>query len=159
MSWCNRRLFLLGTASLAGCGFSPIGQGGHPFQGQITLPTPQNKNEFMLVHRLEDRLGGVTSPTYALQFSISTSSQRTSISSDGKANRNLIEGRVIYTLTRQSDAKVVISGRADAFVGHSTTGSTVATAAAERDAAQRLMIQLADLVTEDLLLRAHEVAQ
>jgi LPS-assembly lipoprotein len=40
----------------------------------------------------------------------------------------------------------VISGSVDNFTSYSATGTTVATLAAERDAQERLMIQLADQI-------------
>ena len=49
---------------------------------------------------------------------------------------------------------VEADGRVTAFTGYSATGSTVATAAAQRDAEARLAVILADMIVAQVLMRA-----
>lgn len=155
MSWFNRRTFLLSAIALGGCGFEPIYKtqsATRSLLSSIELDKPSDRDDYVMNRRLEERIGAALSPKFALSYSISTSSSRAAISTDGRANRQVTTGDVTYSLRRLSDGKIVKSGKEEAFVGSSTTGSTVATHAAERDARERLIIQLADNVVDSLAL-------
>lgn len=155
MSWFNRRQVILSAIALGGCGFTPVYQNNAParaFLSGISLETPYDRDGYVMNRRLEERLGAANDAKYGLTYSISQSSSRAAISTDGRANREVTQGQVTYSLRRLSDGKVMKSGKEEAFVGSSTTGSTVATHAAERDAKERLVIQLADRIIDALLL-------
>lgn len=159
MSWCNRRSFIISAMALGGCGFQPVYQQNAPsrdFLGTIELDTPHNRDSYVMNRRIEERFGAAVDPKFALSYSISKSSSRAAIGTDGQANRRITTGTVTYTLVRLSDKKVISTGKETAFVGSSTTGSTVATHAADRDAIERLIIQLADRIVDDLLLLSQE---
>ena len=75
MSLSDRRLFLIGLAALAGCGFTPAygpGGAGAALQGKVRIAEPSDRNGFDLVQRLEDRLGRSSAPRYLLDFTIAT---------------------------------------------------------------------------------------
>ena len=65
-----------------------------------------------------------------------------------------VRSKVDYVLQNITTQAIVASGSVDNFTGYSATGSTVETLAAERDARERLMVILADLVTAQLYATA-----
>ena len=144
MWWSDRRAVLIaaGALALAGCGFTPVyapGGGAGRLQGQIALPAAETRDEFELRRRLEERLGAAAAGR------------------DGRTTRFQLVGRADYTLSDAATGDELASGRVDGFTGYSTTGSTVATDAARRDAETRLMVLLADGIVDRLLLAAAEL--
>lgn len=155
MLWSSRRAFLISVAALAGCGFQPAydTQGMRGLYGQISYSEPTDKNMFHLRQQLEQRLGRSGTGLYRLDYSVDTRTERTAVAFDGQAFRQQIHGEVTYTLTQTDNAKVILSGKRGTFVGYAATGTTTASLASARDANQRLMVQLADLVVTDILIK------
>lgn len=158
----RRAMMLAGLLGLAACGFTPVygpGGGGQALQGAVALPVAKNDAQYAFNQRFEDRLGRASSGApYVLKMQFQKSDQDLGSTSTGSTTRIRLIGRVFFTLSDAGTGAVLRDARTNAFVGYSTTGSTVATRAAERDAEERLMVLLADQVIDDLLLHAPDFA-
>ncbi|WP_417207445.1 LPS assembly lipoprotein LptE [Antarctobacter sp.] len=156
MSWCNRRTLLLSPLALAACGFTPVygpQGGGTALQNAVLLPKPNNEAAYYFNRRFEERMGraGPGAP-YSLSLILQTDDQGIGSTSGGNTTRYRLIGRAFFGLVDTGTGQTRFEGRTNAFTGYSTTGSTVATRAAETDAVERLMTLLADQVIDDLLL-------
>lgn len=156
MSWCNRRTLLLSPLALAACGFTPVygpQGGGTALQSAVLLPKPGNENAYHFNRRFEERMGrAAPGAPYSLTLRIQTDDQDIGSTSAGNTTRYRLIGRAFFSLVDTATGATLFEGRTNAFTGYSTTGSTVATRAAETDASERLMVLLADQVIDDLLL-------
>lgn len=159
MLWFNRRLFLISAAALAGCGFQPAYDtaGMQSLYGQISYSDPDTRDMYELRQQLEQRLGPSGSSAFQLDYAVETKTERTAVAFDGQAFRQQLHGSVIYSLTQSDTRRVLVSGKHKTFVGYASTGTTTATLASQRDANRRLMIQLADLVVTDILIKMQSV--
>ena len=155
MSSSDRRTFLIGALALtAGCGFTPTygpGGGAEVLRGSIAVDDPDDPEGFELVRQLEARLGLPQAPRYALSARISIGRDSVGILRDQTITRFNLLGRVDYQLTEMATGDPVTGGRVANFTSYSATSTTVATATAERDARDRLMITLADQIVSELL--------
>jgi LPS-assembly lipoprotein len=156
MSSSDRRTFLtfLAVAPLAGCGFAPVyapGGTGQALRGQVLVAAPDTRLGFELVARLEERLGLPQAETYRLDYVIETSESDLAITGTNDITRINIQGSVRFTLVETMSGVERLSGTVSTFTAYSTTSTAVATAAARRDAEDRLMHALADQVMSRLL--------
>jgi LPS-assembly lipoprotein len=163
MSLSDRRSFLilLAIAPLAACGFAPVygpGGGGHALRGQVTVTAPATRQGFMLVARLEDRLGRSTAPTLRLDWDTATTERGLAITGSNDITRINLTGTLNFRLTQIATEQTVQTGAVSSFTAYSTTGSPLATAAARRDAEDRLMVALADQLISRLLSGAADRA-
>jgi LPS-assembly lipoprotein len=159
MSSSDRRQFLalLAVAPLAACGFAPVygpGGSGNAVQGRIDIAEPDTPLAFGLVSRLEDRIGRSSGGPYLLTYRIETSDSALALSDTDDINRINVAGTIAYTLTDQSSGVQLQVGEVSTFTAYASSGSPVATAAARRDAQDRLMIALADQIVARLLAGA-----
>jgi len=159
MSSSDRRTFLglLAAAPLAGCGFSPVyapGGAGLVLRDRVEVAAPDDRLGFVLVSRLEERLGQSASPDYVLNYVIETRESGLAITGTNDITRINLTGRVAFTVTEALTGVQVHAGSVSSFSAYSTTGSTVATATAERDAEDRLMTILADQMMSRLMASA-----
>ena len=149
------RRALLGLALAAGaCGFTPVyapGGSGARLDRGVEIVAPDTSDGFTLRQQLQDRLGPATRPEYRLTVTIATRPDRVAVTREQDTNRYNIIGRADFVLTRL-DGVAVTSGTAERFNSYAATGSTVATLASERDAYRRLMVILADGITDQLLV-------
>lgn len=156
----RRQLLGLALAGLLGaCGFTPVyapGGGGQTLQSQLALNAPDSEAGFFFTQRFEERMG--RGSAYDLTVQLGLDQTGLGGTSAGETTRYRITGRAVYTLTRPGTEGVVLDGWTEAFTGYSTTGSTVATRAAERDAIKRLMVILADQLIDALILQADTLA-
>jgi LPS-assembly lipoprotein len=153
----GRRLFLLSLAALAACGFTPAygpGGGAMVLRGQVAPAEPDTRNAYDLVARLEDRLGHAASPRWRLDYTITSQRVGVAITAENAVTRYNVTGAVDWSLVALVDGTVAARGRAESFTSYSTTGSTVATLAAETDASTRLMQILADQIATRLIAAA-----
>lgn len=162
MSSCNRRFILTALpATLAACGFTPAyapGGGASALQNAVLIDDPNDRDSFQLVKQLEARLGRPGTARYGLGFALTTRSDGVAVTRDQATTRFNLLGSATYALRDLQTAAVVHSGKTSAFTGYSTTGSTVATLAAERDAYARLMVILADQIVAQLTAAARGFA-
>lgn len=145
----DRRHFLTLAAAtfVAACGFTPIHGpegSGHALREAIAFATPNSKDGFDFVNRLEDRLGKAQNPTYRMEWTVEATPKGAGITPKGAITRYTLQGKASYILISQATGQTVTSGQVESFTSWSTSGSTVATLAAEDDAHRRLMIILAD---------------
>lgn len=153
MSSFSRRLICLAPLALAACGFSPVyapGGTGAVLQDAVQISAPEDRNSFLLVQRLEERLGRSSNPQYSLSLTLQTRQEGIGIDADGSKERFNLIGVAGYVLTDATGANIA-SGTVNSFTGYSATGNTAVTFAAGTDARERLMIILADQITTRLL--------
>ncbi len=163
MSFSNRRFVLLGLAAtpLAGCGFTPVygpGGAGNAIRNRIRVEPPQNRLEFELVSRLEDRLGRADTPSYILTYGLETDETGLAITGADDVTRVNISGTLSFAVTEADSDVQVQAGSVSTFSAFANTGTPVATTAARRDAEDRLMLALADQLVSRLLAGAHRWA-
>lgn len=140
---------LLLSLVLASCGFQPVygpNGAGSALQNRVLVDQPDDRTGFLLVQRLEERLGRASDPAFRLAVVLNLREEDRAIDPDGDIRRIQLIGRATYTLTDSSVGTVISENTVDTFVGYSATGSTVATLAARRDAQERLMTILADQI-------------
>ncbi|SLN72530.1 hypothetical protein ROA7450_04039 [Roseovarius albus] len=154
----DRRTFLLGgLGALAGCGFSPAygPQGAATvLQDNILLDAPKTRSSYIFVREFETRMGRGEGGKYALSYSVTFYSDAVSIDKNDTTNRRNLVGTATYALRDRDTRKVLTSGKETNFTGYSTSGTTVASQAARRDAQVRLMTILADQVIRQLTAAA-----
>lgn len=154
MSSYSRRSLICLPLALAACGFAPVygtGSTGSALRNAIQVTEPDDVDAYLVVRRLEERLGRATQPTYRLSLQVDTTREALAVNTDSNINRYNIIGNADYVLVEQATGRVVTSGSVDNFTGSSASGTTVATLAAARDARERLMSLLADQIVIRLL--------
>lgn len=156
--WLPRRRALIALTALfagAACGFAPaFGPTGTAgvLQDNLRVETSDSRDGFLISQRLEDRFGRNDAGRYVLTVSPAFSQRGLATSVAGGTNRFQLTGGASYSLRDTQTDAVVREGRVTNFTGFSATASTVATLAAERDAAARLMVILADQIVDRLRL-------
>ena len=158
----NRRRFgvVFAAAALAGCGFTPVygpDGTGAALLGQLSLDPPQDRNDYLLQRRIEERLGQATAGAWRLSTQIKTEDIGLGFTTDGDITRYNINGTTDYTLRRTGSSEIFRQGKIQHFTSYSATGTTVATLAAKRDAEVRLMTILADQIIDQLLIMSEDL--
>ena len=155
MSLLDRRTLLFGLVALAGCGFTPVygPQGAaRALLNAVEVDAPRDREGYLLVRHLEERLGQPTAPRFGLSIAIQLGEERMAITVENVATRFNLLGKATYALRDMASGEVVTTGTVESFTGYSTTGSTAATQAASRDASERLMVILGDKIITRLTL-------
>lgn len=153
----TRRFLLCLPLALAACGFQPVygpGGTGTALQNRVLVDAPSDENGYLLTREIEERLGRAASPAYGLALTTTTGSEALAIDAEGNINRYNLVGSTKYALRDISTGEIVTSGEVQNFTGYSTTGTVVATLAAQQDAQKRLMTILA----EQIVTRLHATA-
>lgn len=159
----KRRGFLLGLGAfgLSACGFTPVygpGGAGGRLLDSIALPEPDGPLDYLFNRRFEERLGrGGPGAPYVLRAALAVDEQTLGGTSAGVTTRYRLNGEARIALRDAATDRVLVSEATSAFTGYSTTGSTVATLAAERDARDRLAVLLADQTVDILLTYAADL--
>jgi LPS-assembly lipoprotein len=149
----TRRFLLCLPLALAACGFQPVygpGGTGSALQNRVLVDTPGDRDSYLLTREIEQRLGRADAPVYGLALITVTREEAMAIDTQGNINRYNLIGMVTYALRDMTSGEILTSGKVENFTGYSTTGSTVATLAAEKDAQIRLMTILADQIVTRL---------
>lgn len=158
MSLSDRRRFLAAGVALAvlgACNFTPVyapGGAGSKLDGRVLVDAPNNRQEYQVVRRLEERLGRADPAPMTLSYSVNYSSAALGATSTGSTTRQQRHGTLSYTLKNSETGATIDSGTVSGFTGNSATGNTAASLAAERAAIERLMILLADKLVDRLHL-------
>ncbi|PQO24742.1 hypothetical protein C2I36_01240 [Rhodobacteraceae bacterium WD3A24] len=161
----DRRSLLAGLAALplaAACGFRPAygpGGGAARLRGAVRPDDPENRADFAFVAALEERLGRSDVAPYALSYDIDISGRGVARERGMGDTRRQLAGTVDIALTDRASGATLTEGRAEAFVGYSTTSTQLATAIAEDDGRDRLMRILADRVATLLIAAADDLAR
>ena len=159
MSSSDRRtlLALFAALPLAACGFAPVygpGGAGSALRDRLRIEPPDTRQGFVLVARLEDRLGRAEAPTHVLTWDLETSQRDLAIPGTNAITRVNLLGTLSFRVVEAGSDVQVQAGSVSTFTAYSTTGSPVATVAARRDAEDRLMVALADQLVSRLLAGA-----
>ena len=146
MSWF-KPAFLIFSLLLASCGFEPVYGTGSAVTGLLGGVRVQEQTDldgFLVVQRLEERLGRPVDPQYDLTLKLTTTEAGLAVDPEGNIERFQVIGWLDYQLMSIADGSVMASGGVNDFTGYSASGSTVATLASKRAARARLMTILAD---------------
>lgn len=163
MSLSSRRSFLTvllgmgGLASLGGCGFAPVygpDGAGAGLHGAVAIATPEGRDAYALVKRLEERLGQPENARFALSYAITTRREDAGVTADPAISRSQVFGSATFALTDMLADTEIQSGSVTSFVSFSNQGTAVSIATVERDAHRRLMVALADLMVARLIATA-----
>jgi len=150
-----RYIAFVAFVGLSACGYQPaLAPGGEAetLRGSIAIADPIDAEGFALVRQLEVRLGRTDAAAYLLNADIRVRDEGVGILPDQTITRFQVVGVVDYRLTSRATDEQVTSGRVSNFTSYSATSTGTATTSAQRDARERLMISLADQITEELLL-------
>ncbi|MCF6316468.1 MAG: hypothetical protein L3J30_09340 [Marinosulfonomonas sp.] len=153
----TRRTLILSLAALGtvgACGFQPAYGPNGPaanLRGSVNVDAPDTQNGFNLVRRLEERLGQPQAAQYALSYTLTLNEDDLGITPAQEITRYNVLGAVTYAVRNTGTGAVVHSGTVDNFTSYSATGTTVSTLTAQRSAHARLMIILADQITNRLI--------
>ena len=123
-------------------------------RGRVVVEAPVNRLEFELVQRLEERLGRGDAQVFRLEHQVSTRSEGIAVTGTNDITRVRINGSAAYTLYDATQEIEILTGTVSSFTAYSTTGSTLASDAAERAAEDRLMVLLADRMVDEILAGA-----
>ncbi len=157
MWWCDRRAVLIAALALAGCGFEPsFGPEGaaQGLRGTVLIDDPGNRDAYLLTRRIEDRLGRSDAPRYGLTLTVSMTEELSALTATNFIERYKLVGAATWVLRDLGTGAVLAQDQTSSFTGYSTTGTTVATLAAARDARERLAVIMADQIVAQLLTRA-----
>lgn len=155
----DRRAAILGVLALSACGLTPVygpGGAGKRLFGQIRPRDPDTFEDFAFNRRLAERLGPDSGARFDLDYRISIGVVAQAITPEEVTSRYSLNGTADFALKDQAGA-VLVQGRVSSFTSYSTTGTTIATLAAEGDARQRLASMLADQVVTRLLAAADKL--
>ncbi len=150
----RRAALVLAAAALAGCGFQPVygpGGSGGKLQNRVLVSTPSERTTYLLVRRIEERLGRAADPVYTLSVNLQMRVEGLGIDTTGTTNRFNLIGVAGYALSETASGQAITSGTVNSFTGFFASGTTVETLASERDARERLMVILADQIVARLL--------
>lgn len=153
MSW-SRRGVLLAALALAACGFAPVygpGGTGTRLQDKVRTADPRTPDDFAFAGRIAERLGP-DGTRYELDWRLRIAVVPQAITPDEITTRYSLNGTASYVLTEIASGRTVARGQVSSFTSYSTTGTTIATLAAEQDAHKRLARLLADQVVTRLLV-------
>ncbi|MFG6079726.1 LPS assembly lipoprotein LptE [Paracoccus litorisediminis] len=145
---------LVSVLALAACGFSPVygpGGTGSKLFGKVRTADPKTPDDFTFAGRIAERMGPDSAATYELKWQLRIAVVPQAITPDEITTRYALNGSAEYLLTNIQTGHAVSRGQVSSFTSYSTTGTTIATMAAEQDAHERLARLLADQVVTRLL--------
>lgn len=157
MSLFDRRTLMMMPLALAACGFEPVyapGGTGNALYGKVRVDAPEGINTYLLVRRLEERLGRSSDPAYRLSMTLDLGIQGQAITAAGDITYYSITGAIGYRLIEIGGERVFAQGQISNFTGYSATGDTAESLSAQRDAQERLMVILADQLVRELNITA-----
>ncbi len=158
----KRRTLFVSMLALSACGFQPAyGPSGvaSGIRNTILVEAPKTRDEFSFVKHLEERLGHAENQKYTLSYTLALNEEARGITPNQVTTRKNVLGIVEFSISGIDQTQTLTSGRIDSLTSYSTTGNTVSTLTAKRDAYERLMIILADQLTTRLIGTATNWAQ
>ncbi|WP_236635853.1 LPS assembly lipoprotein LptE [Paracoccus aminophilus] len=114
--------------------------------GKVRSADPKTMDDFAFVRRVTERLGPAQDATYDLDYKLLIAVVPQAITPNEITTRYALNGSAEFTLRDSATGKIVTRGQVNNFTSYSTTGTTIATMAAEQDAHDRLAFMLADQV-------------
>lgn len=145
MSWSDP-VRVAAVCLLAGCGFTPVyapGGAAQALRNSITVEAGETVLDYRLRVAIEERLG--RGADHVLTVTTRTEELQAAVTPEGTIMRFNLVGVADWVLHDAAGAEVA-RGEERAFTGYLTTGSTVATDTAARDAMERLAVILADRI-------------
>jgi LPS-assembly lipoprotein len=152
--WWSRAPLLAALTGLAGCGFAPAYGPGAPAEAlrdAVAVTAGATVLDYRLQVAIEERLGRGTD--YRLEVVTRVDEVQAAVTPEGTISRFNLTGEAEWVLRDAAGAEVA-QGVARGFTSYLTTGSTVATEAAQRDAEARLAVVLADQIVARLVIAA-----
>ena len=149
----NRRKFIFLSLLASGCSFSPVYKsdlGPGFLKGKVVLPTPQNRNEYMLYSKLEESFGHLENPVFSLSVSYDVTSK--GLGSLGSITRYNLIGNANFRLVEISSGSLIIGDKLKTFTSYSASSQTLATETAARAAQDRLMRAIADQISTSIIM-------
>jgi len=149
----NRRKFIFLSLVAGGCSFSPVYKsdlGPGFLKGKIALPTPNNRNDYMLYSKLEENFGHLENSVFNLSVSYSVTSK--GLGSLGSITRYNLIGNANFRLVEISTNTLIISDKLKTFTSYSASSQTLATETAARAAQDRLMASIADQISTSIIM-------
>jgi len=138
----------------AGCGFTPAyGPGGTAgvLRDAVRVEVGETVFDYRLRAAVEERLGA--GEGFVLTLEARVEEVAAAVTEEGSITRFNLTGVAEWRLVDAAGAEVG-AGQVSGFTGYLTTGSTVATEAARRDAEERLAVVLAEQVVARLVIVA-----
>ncbi len=153
----SRRSFLASLLVLSGCGFHPLYGAGQAagLLASVSLNNIEGKDGQKLRLLLSDKFYGAqapTTPAWTLNVAYSTIKQELGIRRDDIATRARLTLKADLTLFPVGQAEPVFTGGERSFVSYNILSDPYATLAAEENATERGLTQLADLVSNRIAL-------
>jgi LPS-assembly lipoprotein len=152
--WWSRAIGVAALMGLAGCGFSPAyGPGGaaEGLRDAVTVTAGETVLDYRLRVAIEERFG--TGSAYALEVVTRSDEVQAAVTPEGTISRFNVTGEADWVL-RDAAGVELARGTVRGFTSYLTTGSTVATQAAQRDAEARLAVVLAEQIVARLVIAA-----
>ncbi len=154
----SRRAFLLGGAAalLGGCGFQPLygdrdyGAAGGEELAAVKVNTIPDRAGQILHNFLLDRInpqGRPATALYSLEIQPVEQKSNVGIIKDSTATLAQLGNTANYTLYDLKKKAAVQSGRSRSFTSYNIVESQFATLAAEKDARERTLREIADDIT------------
>ena len=149
----NRRRFIFLSLVAGGCSFSPVYKsdfGPGFLKGKIVLPTPRDRDDYMLYSKLEENFGQLENPLFKLSVLYKITEK--GLGSLGSITRYNLIGSANFRLVEISTNTLIISDKLKTFTSHSASSQTLATETAARAARDRLMASIADQITTSIIM-------
>lgn len=152
----SRRAVLLGTlAALGGCGFAPLYAERDSGTAEdelavVKVNTIADRNGQMLHNLLLDRMnpkGRPATPLYALDIQLVEQKVNIGIIKDSSATLAQLANTASYTIYDLKERKALQSGRSRSFTSYNIVQSAFGTLAAEKDARERTLREIAEDIT------------
>ncbi|HBV54386.1 MAG TPA: hypothetical protein DEF12_05050 [Rhodobacteraceae bacterium] len=153
----KRRAVLFATLALMGCGFSPAygpGGGAEGLRGAVLVDTPDTRDSYLLTRHIEERLGRGDGARFGLSYELEFTEEAMAVTTGNITARYNMVGKATWSLRDLATDALVANDTVSSFTGYSTTGTTVATLAAARDARARLSTILGDQIVVQLMALA-----
>ncbi len=150
----RKALALIACAPLGACGFSPasIGNGGAgSYFGQFEVQVAGGREGFVLESALLDKLGApVGSPRYRLVVGLEFGTLETAAPGATGDSRRALDGTAKFEIIDLADGSILLSDKVSSWTSWKETRRTAATLAARRDAEDRVLMQLAYRIVEQI---------
>jgi len=147
---------LLLALAAAGCGFEPLygerssGAEASAELAAVKVNTIPNRNGQILHNFLLDKMnakGRPATPSYALDIQLTEQKASVGIIKDNTATLAQLSSSVTYTLYDLKKKTALQTGRSRSFTSYNIVESNFATLAAEQDARERTLRELAEDIT------------